>query len=88
MKYRPNRKYCCDKCRLQAYYWNHKRKSENEYGPVTPSGMSGEDAAQYLVQIKSIVARMGALRGRGDEFGDRCASAAVMIEDDLKEMGL
>lgn len=85
---RPNRKYCSQKCRKAAYRWRLKGSPAPVFGQATPSGMTGEDAARYLVELKGVVARMAALRGRGDAMGDACAAAATVIEDELKELGL
>lgn len=83
-----NRKYCSDKCRQSAYRWRKKGSPTPVYGNGSLPGMSGEDAAMYLTELKSVLARMSALKGRGDPIGDACASAAALIEDDLMEMGL
>lgn len=82
------RKYCSDKCKMAAYRWRQKGSPAPVFGQATACGMTGEDAARYLVELKGVVARMAALRGRGDALGDACASAAVAIEDELEELGL
>lgn len=84
----PNRKYCSDKCRQSAYRFRKKGSPEPVYGVGGTEGMSGEDAATYITELKTTLARMAALRGRGDSLGDACASAAAVLKDDLKRMGL
>lgn len=83
-----SRKYCSDKCRQSAYRWRKKGSPEPVYGHAALYGMSGEDAAQYLVELKASLARMAALKGRGDAMGDACASLAAEMGDILKEYGL
>lgn len=82
------RKYCSNKCRQAAYRWRQKGSPEPVYGEARSGYMSAEYAAQNLVELKASLARMAALKGRGDPFGDACASAARVLEDDLREMGL
>lgn len=83
-----SRKYCSDKCRQSAYRFRKKGSPAPVYGVGGTSGMSGEDAAVYIAELKTTLARMAALKGRGDALGDACASAAAVLKDDLEEMGL
>lgn len=84
----PSRKYCSDKCRQSAYRFRKKGSPQPLYGVGGTAGMSGEDAAMYVTELKAVLARMAALKGRGDALGDACASAAAVLKDALGEMGL
>lgn len=82
------KKYCSGKCRQSAYRWRQAGAHEPVYGNGELRSVSAEDAAAYLAEIKAAAARMAALRGRGDAFGDACAAIGKIVEDDLRELGL
>lgn len=82
------KRYCSDKCRQSAYRWRKKGSPAPVFGDGSLRGMSGEDAAEYLTELKAVLCRMAALKGRGDAIGDACSSLAAAVSDQLREMGL